>query len=94
MTAAASASRPAARLVELRTSTSTPAGRSSPATVTVDGEEAAADAPLFFLDGSTLEPLRRARQTAVLEGTTVKLKKEAADLLNETFGITTSRRAS
>ena len=56
-------------------------------TVTVDGQEAAADAPLFFLDGSTLEPLRTGEQTAVLEGTTVKLKKEAADLLNETFGI-------
>ncbi len=26
-------------------------------TVSVDGEEAAADAPLFFLDGRTLEPL-------------------------------------
>ena len=25
--------------------------------------------------------------TAILEGTTVKLKAEAADLLNETFGI-------
>ena len=56
-------------------------------TVTVDGQEAAADAPLFFLDGRTLEPLRTGEQTAVLEGTTVKLKKEAADLLNETFGI-------
>ena len=56
-------------------------------TVTVDGQEAATDAPLFFLDGSTLEPLRAGEETAVLEGTTVKLKKEAADLLNETFGI-------
>jgi hypothetical protein len=56
-------------------------------TVTVDGQEAATDAPLFFLDGSTLEPLRTGEETAVLEGTTVKLKKEAADLLNETFGI-------
>ena len=56
-------------------------------TVTVDGQEAAADAPLFFLDGRTLEPLRSGEETAVLEGTTVKLKKEAADLLNETFGI-------
>ena len=56
--------------------------------MTVDGQEAAADAPLFFLDGRTLEPLRAGRGgTAVLEGTTVKLKKEAADLLNETFGI-------
>jgi hypothetical protein len=57
-------------------------------TVSVDGEEAAADAPLFFLDGSTLEPLEAKDDgTAVLQGTTVELKKEAADLLNETFGI-------
>jgi len=57
--------------------------------VSVDGEEAVADAPLFFLDGRTLEPLRTNDDgsLAVLEGTTVKLKQEAADLLNETFGI-------
>jgi hypothetical protein len=57
-------------------------------TVTVDGEPAAQDAPLFFLDGRTLKPLdARDNGTAVLEGTTVKLKAEAADLLNTTFGI-------
>ena len=57
-------------------------------TVTVDGEEAAASAPLFFLDGRTLEPLRTTDDgRAVLEGTTVKLKAEAADLLNQTFGV-------
>jgi hypothetical protein len=57
--------------------------------VSVNGEEAAASAPLFFLDGRTLNPLQVNEQqgTAVLEGTTVKLKKEAADLLNETFKI-------
>ncbi len=57
--------------------------------VSVDGEEAAASAPLFFLDGRTLEPLRTTKggAQAVLEGTTVKLKKEAADLLNQTFKI-------
>ena len=56
--------------------------------VSVDGEEAAADAPLFFLDGRTLEPLQaKANGTAVLQGTTVKLREEAATLLNETFGI-------
>jgi len=56
--------------------------------VSVDGEEAVADAPLFFLDGRTLSPLKANDDgTAVLEGTTVKLKKEAADLLNMTFGI-------
>ncbi len=58
-------------------------------TVSVDGEEAVASAPLFFLDGSTLEPLRTGADgaVAVLEGTTVELKAEAADLLNETFGV-------
>jgi hypothetical protein len=58
-------------------------------TVSVDGEVAAEAAPLFFLDGRTLNPLEvdESNGTAILEGTTVKLKAEAADLLNETFGI-------
>ena len=57
-------------------------------TVSVNGEEAAADAPLFFLDGRTLEPLKTGSNgTAILEGTTVKLKAEAAQLLNDTFKI-------
>jgi hypothetical protein len=57
--------------------------------VTVDGKVAADSAPLFFLDGRTLKPLATgANNTAVLEGTTVKLKAEAADLLNKTFGTT------
>jgi hypothetical protein len=55
--------------------------------VSVDGETAAEDAPLFFLDGRTLNPLEANGDTAVLEGTTVKLKAEAAELLNTTFGI-------
>ena len=55
--------------------------------VTVDGKVAAESAPLFFLDGRTLKPLEtNGNGTAVLEGTTVKLKQEAADLLNQTFG--------
>ncbi|WP_210493266.1 hypothetical protein [Patulibacter sp. SYSU D01012] len=56
--------------------------------VSVDGEVAAESAPLFFLDGRTLQPLRTASggKTAILQGTTVKLKQEAADLLNQTFG--------
>jgi hypothetical protein len=54
--------------------------------VSVDGEVAAESAPLFFLDGRTLKPLETAGSTAVLEGTTVKLKDEAAALLNDTFG--------
>ncbi|CAA9474122.1 MAG: hypothetical protein AVDCRST_MAG65-986 [uncultured Solirubrobacteraceae bacterium] len=56
--------------------------------VSVDGEVAAESAPLFFLDGRTLKPLQaKDNGTAVLQGTTVKLKAEAADLLNQTFGI-------
>ena len=56
--------------------------------VAVDGEVAAEDAPLFFLDGRTLDPLEvNDNGTAVLEGTTVKLKAEAAELLNTTFGV-------
>ena len=57
-------------------------------TVSVNGKEAAASAPLFFLDGRTLEPLKTGSNgTAILEGTTVKLKAEAAQLLNDTFKI-------
>jgi hypothetical protein len=56
--------------------------------VTVDGEVAAPSAPLFFLDGRTLKPLQANENgTAVLAGTTVKLKAEAAELLNQTFGV-------
>ena len=54
--------------------------------VAVDGKVAAESAPLFFLDGRTLEPLRTEGGNAVLQGTTVKLKDEAASLLNDTFG--------
>jgi len=45
------------------------------------------EVPLFFLDGSTLNPLQvnEAQGTAVLEGTTVKLTKTAADALNMVF---------
>jgi hypothetical protein len=57
-------------------------------TVTVNGEVAAESAPLFFLDGRTLNPLEvNGNGTAVLKGTTVKLKAEAAELLNQTFGV-------
>jgi hypothetical protein len=56
--------------------------------VTVDGQVAAESAPLFFLDGRTLNPLEtNDHGTAVLDGTTVKLRQEAADLLNQTFGV-------
>lgn len=57
--------------------------------VSVDGKTAAENAPLFFLDGRTLKPLQvnKGNGTAVLEGTTVKLKDESAALLNQTFGV-------
>jgi len=60
--------------------------------VTVDGKVAAESAPLFFLDGRTLQPLKTEGQDAVLEGTTVKLKDEAATLLNDTFGTDALKR--
>lgn len=55
--------------------------------VTVDGAVAFESAPLFFLDGRTLNPLEvnEADGTAVLEGTTVSLTKEAAEALNGVF---------
>lgn len=58
--------------------------------VTVDGKIFAPSAPLFFLDGSTLEPLANGSKagTAVLEGTTVSLTKTAADALNTVFKTT------
>jgi len=46
---------------------------------------------LFFqeFDGSTLEPLKsNSDGSATLAGTTVELSQDAADLLNQTFGIT------
>lgn len=77
------------KLVELENFDVDPGSSTLTGDVSVDGEEAVADAPLFFLDGRTLQPLRtNADMTrGVLEGTTVKLKQEAADLLNMTFGI-------
>ena len=55
--------------------------------VTVDDAVFAESADLFFLDGSTLNPLQvnQAEGTAVLEGTTVSLTKTAADALNMVF---------
>jgi hypothetical protein len=58
-------------------------------TVSVNGKEAATDAVLFDLDGSTLQPLKTNPDgSATLEGTTVLLSDDAAGLLNDTFGIT------
>ena len=54
--------------------------------VTVNGEEAAAAAVLFDLDGRTLQPLATGPEnTAILQGTQVKISETAAGLLNDTF---------
>ena len=56
-------------------------------TVTANGEEVGTDIYIFNLDGSTLKPLETdADGNAVLEGTTVYVSPDAADLLNKTFG--------
>ena len=56
--------------------------------VAANGKSVVKGAPLFFLDGSTLQPLKvdEAAGTGVLYGTTVSLTKAAADLLNQTYG--------
>jgi hypothetical protein len=55
--------------------------------VAVNGQQAAASAPLFDLNGSTLNPISMDSEgNAVLQGTTVELSPEAAELLNSTFG--------
>jgi hypothetical protein len=76
------------KVVELTNFVIDPGASVLTGTVTVDGKVAAPSAPLFFLDGRTLKPLAvdASNGTAVLEGTTVKLKQEAAALLNKTFG--------
>jgi len=56
-------------------------------TVTANGEEVGKDIFIFNLDGSTLKPLQQdADGNAVLEGTTVLISSDAAELLNTTFG--------
>ena len=55
--------------------------------VAVNGEQAVASAPLFDLNGTTLNPISMDTEgNAVLQGTTVELSPEAAELLNSTFG--------
>ena len=55
--------------------------------VAVNGEQAAASAPLFDLDGRTLNPLGHGGQrNAVLQGTEVLLSAEAAESAQPTFG--------
>ncbi|WP_338888474.1 hypothetical protein [Rhodococcus sovatensis] len=55
-------------------------------TVSVNGEVAAEDAVIFDLDGRTLNPLATGPDnTAILQGTQVKISETAAGLLNDTF---------
>jgi len=75
--------------VELTNFVVDPAGSVLTGKVTANGKVAAESAPLFFLDGRTLKALQPgANDTAILEGTTVSLTKDAADLLNKTYGVT------
>ena len=75
--------------VELTNFVVDPAGSVLTGKVTANGKGAAESAPLVFLDGRTLKPLQTGpADTAILEGTTVSLTKEAADLLNKTYGTT------
>ncbi|SDE73970.1 hypothetical protein SAMN05660485_01733 [Blastococcus fimeti] len=53
--------------------------------VSVNGELAVPSAPLFDLDGSTLNPPTIEGGEATLQGTEVLLSAEAAELLNTTF---------
>nr|WP_235916757.1 hypothetical protein [Spelaeibacter cavernicola] len=54
--------------------------------VKVNGTVAAPQAVLFDLDGSTLKPLSMGpNNTAILQGTQVKMSADAAGLLNQTF---------
>lgn len=62
--------------------------------VSVDGKVAVESAPLFFLDGRTLQPLEaKSNGTAVLQGTTVKLNAEQPISSIRRSRSTPSRRA-
>ena len=58
--------------------------------VAANGKSVVMQAPLFFLDGSTLKPLDTTTEAGfgILEGTKVSLTKAAADLLNTTYKVT------
>ncbi|RBY76187.1 hypothetical protein DQ239_14410 [Blastococcus sp. TF02-09] len=55
--------------------------------VSVNGQLAVPSAPLFDLDGSTLNPPAIEGGVATLQGTEVLLSAEAAELLNQTFMV-------
>jgi len=60
--------------------------------VAANGSPVVSQALLFDLDGSTLKPLQTAGDTAILEGTTVHVSADAADLLNKTFNTTAVKK--
>jgi len=74
-------------LVELTDFVVDPGTSELTGTVSVDGKEAATDALLFDLDGSTLMPLEPTSDGGILEGSGVLLSADAAALLNDTFKI-------
>lgn len=58
------------------------------ADVAANGKTAATQAPVFFLNGSTLQPLQTSGNDAILTGTTVSIYPSAAQLLDKTFNTT------
>lgn len=56
--------------------------------VSANGKTAATQTPLFFLDGSTLQPLQKSGTDAILAGTKVSIYPSAAMLLDKTFNTT------
>ena len=56
--------------------------------VLVNGQSAAKGAPLFDLDGSTLQPITIMNGVADLTGTRVLMSATAAGLLDKTFNTT------
>ena len=73
--------------VELEDFVVNPANSKLTAKVSANGEVAAEDAELFFLDGTNLKPLETKGDQAILEGTEVTLTEDAAALLNKTFEV-------
>ncbi len=53
--------------------------------VLVDDEPVVSSVPIFDLNGNTLQPLRTEGDTAILQGSEVKISETAAGLLNDTF---------
>ncbi len=73
--------------VELEDFVVNPSNSKLTGTVSANGEVAAEGAELFFLNGSTLKPLKTKGDQAILEGTEVSLTQDAAELLNKTFEV-------